>query len=126
MPYAPLPLAQHERDSLVAVVAENVQRLGLTPEAARATVREGLSLPEYRPPVTTSLVDADGRIWLRREVEEEGRSLWQVFDGRGAVLAQVWIPRDHWLVEVRQEDVWALFRDSLDVPYLIRAEVVRE
>jgi hypothetical protein len=111
---------------------------------------DGPDVPEAKPCYRDLLVGRHGRAWLLRhteaervEVEGEDRgpgaperpevvwrepSVFDVFapDGRylGAVRPEVQVERSPPPV-IRGDKVWAVTRDELDVPYVVRLRLVR-
>jgi hypothetical protein len=112
----------------------------------------GPSIPGTKPPYRALFVDEDNRLWVMvsqegREVMSEAGALeeerqtgsrpqrfreppaFDVFDSEGRFLGHVRVPESLSYRRpepiVRGERVWAVTRDELDVPYVVRFRMVR-
>ena len=111
----------------------------------------GPPIPDTKPPFRDLVVDFDGRIWVRVSLpgrptmseeearEEEQRSnrrplrfeepiAYDVFDAQGRFLGHVRTPdtfSDDPELLARGDTVWAVVRDDLDVPSIVRFRMVR-
>lgn len=88
------------------------------------TVEDQIRWPAYQPLYSGALVDADQRLWMRREVDGDSVR-WEVWSRDSAATAEVWMPSDLELEYVGQDQLWGMRRDELDVPYLYRYRVVK-
>jgi sugar lactone lactonase YvrE len=82
-------------------------------------------LPEQKPVLAQVYADDLGRLWVERtrEVEEQPRRL-DVYDREGQLLGAVQLPHDvTGTLIVRGQRLYAVARDELDVPYVVRASV---
>jgi hypothetical protein len=82
-------------------------------------LRDELPGREFYPPVTRLRTGGDGTIWVRRE-EVSDSVMWQVFDRTGARVADVALESRLDVLRPSLTDLWAVDRDELDVPYVIR------
>lgn len=106
----------------------------------------GPAMPSRKPFVLSVLADADGRIWVRRSMpaeriassaDDEQRPrqesgppprqwaqpiAYDIFDRGGRLLGHLPVGRAQ-LMHVRGDRVWAVVRDSLEVPYVTRFRV---
>ncbi len=84
-------------------------------------------LPGTKPAGEAFVVDATGRIWVQRITDShpEGQVM-DVFDPAGRYLGRVVLPAPvPALPLVRGDLVYGVARDELEVPYLLRARIVR-
>lgn len=107
-------------DAHIEQLASQSARIGqrMDPAHERA-LREGLSVPDFYPPVTGLRTGLDGTIWVRRE--EVGDSVvWDVFEGDGRPVATVPLPGSMSVLRPSLDEVWAVSLDELDVPFVVR------
>lgn len=84
---------------------------------------EQLPWPDRAPPYTAALGGADQSLWLRRsEVADSAR--WERWAPDGSPIREVWLPADLELHYADSRQVWAETKNNLDVPFLIRFEIV--
>jgi hypothetical protein len=100
----------------------------------RAAAGEGITFPEFHPPVRKVFAGADGTIWLLREIRPDRADLWEIYDRRGRLEGSVivtegrsgdapWWPHVRVLRATRSE-VWGMTLDDLDVPAVRRYRIV--
>ena len=77
----------------------------------------------YFPPVTSLQVGSDGTIWLAGPDNHGGRT-WLVLDGSGSSIGQVRLPTTSRVSYANRTDIWVVERDALDIPYVVRYEIV--
>jgi hypothetical protein len=86
-------------------------------------------LPAHKPPVRGFFFDDKRHVWVERTVDEdeELRRVFDVFDPDGRFLGTVHLPFPLWMSApvVRDGRMFAVTRDELDVPYVVRARIVR-
>lgn len=97
--------------------------LPLTEARLREAADEQVPWPEFEPPYTSAVVGSDQRLWLRREVGPDGAT-WEVWTpDRGASL-RVSAPADLELTHAADDYIWGVRKNSLDVPFLYRYQIV--
>jgi hypothetical protein len=69
------------------------------------------------------LVNDRGEVWLQRGYPHERERTWWIFDHRGERQATLHAPEGVQLMAIEGESVWGVYRDELDVPYLVRYTV---
>lgn len=115
-----LPVSRAERDSVVEVL-----RKMLAPFGGIGKVDLSL-IPSVKPMIVALDVDDRGRLWVRRESADPGRTEFDVFDASGRALASASapfrIPSDA-RVQVTGDLMYTVALDGDDVPYVIRARV---
>lgn len=125
--YQPLALHKAEVDSVVATLAkrfDGVPGVG-SGRPAQARIREALYVPAHRTPIRAVLGARDGSIWLEVTDPSPSTSRWLVLDRDGDREAEVWLPSRTIPRWVGPDAVWAVYRDELDVPYLVRYRIDR-
>jgi len=97
--------------------------------AARRVAEEITALmPETKPAIASLTADDEGRLWIGRAVAEDADPEYDVFDPDGTYRGTVQLrfrPAPYTPIRVRQRRVYAIVRDSLDVPYVARSEQLR-
>ena len=110
-------------DQEMAAVHEAAMATDSTPaqRERRAVWWELSPRPEVRPTYDRLLVDDQGRLWLR-EWPGAGKDpqRWWVFQREGDLLGSVDVPTGVTLMAVSGADAWGVFRDELDVQYVVR------
>lgn len=88
-------------------------------------------LPSRKPAAKRFFVDGDGNLWVTRivaEREDEDRII-DVFDPEGRFLGTVTLPfrpASSPAPLIRGSTLWAVTLDELEVPYVVRARLVKE
>ena len=125
VPVSVQPFPAERRDSISAHLARLWTSFWPDPEAAlRRAAQESIEWPVDEPVFTAALIGQDSRLWLRREVDGDSVR-WEIWKRTGPV-ADTWLPKD---LEIHYADarrVWGERKNSLDVPFLIRYDVVPE
>lgn len=144
--FTPVPVSGEEADERRAAITEGLRRrTGLW-------TWNGPPIPDHKPPFKELFSSWEGDIWvslstrgvatmtLAEAREEEARTgqaprrfieplAFDVFDGEGRYLGPV-TPPDGFQIEpepiVRGDHVWAVTRDELDVPRIVRFRIVVE
>lgn len=86
--------------------------------------------PARKPPTQNFLLDDLGHIWVARTAAagEDAGGLWDVFDPEGRYLGELALPFNLSLgplPRIRDDILLGVVRDEMDVPYVVRARVVR-
>lgn len=121
--YAPVQIPEAAKVEAIESITEQVSR-GEPMSETRRLVRESIYLPEYYPPVSEVSVGSDGRIWVRRNLPEEGMVRWDLLSPRGTPIAHLSLPSRLRILESAGEMVWAQWRDGLDVTYVVQYRLV--
>lgn len=144
IPYVPLPVTRDERllmrERFAARRAGDFTPERLRPpwgiqdaERRRRIAREAITFPETHPPVRRILAGRDGSVWLLRESWPHPTNLWEIYDAEGNLEGSVRMgepsTRDSdyrpYVLQASRNEVWAQTRGELDVPHVIRYEVLR-
>ena len=94
------------------------QRFSITTAQAERSVRQVLSLARFHPPVSGFVTGRDGTIWLRREDMRTDSVEWHVFDEALTLRGTISLPVALTLHRAQSDRIWAVVRDSLDVPFV--------
>ena len=82
-------------------------------------------IPDHHPAIDTYRTDAEGNLWVRRDLGGE-LIAWEVFDEGGRFLGAVEsdLDLDRLTVhEITSDAVYGVFRDDLDVQYVVRLRI---
>lgn len=86
-------------------------------------------LPAHKPPTRGFFFDDERHVWVERTPgdDEELRRVFDLFDPDGRFLGTVRLPFALWMSVpvVRESRLYAVTRDDLDVPYVVRARIER-
>jgi hypothetical protein len=118
--YTPVPVTPEDMDSVRAQFADWLER-GATIDFSR--------VPSTKPAVADIFVADDRHVWVQRQpvtTTEHGR-VFDVFDPEGRFLGEVRTPFPlHWTNPVfRDGYLYTVTVDDLEVPYVVRARIVR-
>lgn len=86
----------------------------------RETYLAAMRTPEFQAPITQILNGEDGSIWLRREEDSDRVDWWIVLRPDGSPRGQVELPKGSTLQWMSGDVFYAVERDDLDVPWLVR------
>ena len=82
-------------------------------------VRDDLTFPQYLPAISSLVVDDEGRIWARRyQASEADADEWWVFD-EGELAGSLTAPAGFEVFDVERELVAGVWKDDLDVEYVV-------
>jgi hypothetical protein len=119
--YVPVPVSDAMVDSIVRGMAGRMaERFGMSPSALAGEIKDQLDWPPYVPPVSTVLVGDDGSVWIERKPWKDGSARWEILDESFAEVGAVALPVDLEPKVVSRGELWAVQKDSLDVPHLLR------
>lgn len=101
--------------------------LGQPPPELLEEAVDHLRIPDAQPPVTALAKSNHGELWLQREPFPEGGIRFLVLDEGLRPMATVELPESarNRVGPVSAEHLWAVERDDLDVPYLVRYRIVK-
>ncbi len=105
-------------------ISQSLDRPNVVNRRAHArALREFYEQRRYFPPVTTVRVASDGTTWLAGPIEGDER-VWLVLDASGAGIGRVRLPASSSVGSANGAEVWVVERDALDIPYIVRYEIV--
>ena len=106
-------------------IAAAVERPNVNNRSAHArALREFYEQRRYFPAVTVITVANDGTTWLAG-VEEGGEREWLVLDGRGSAIGRFRLPASSYVAFADLTECWVVERGALDIPYVVRYDIVR-
>jgi hypothetical protein len=85
-------------------------------------------IPRVKPVLMGVHLDDRGLLWVRRTTADTTASAFDVFDRAGLLIASVeapFAPSRSLKPVIRGDQFYALVRDEDDVPYILRARIVR-
>jgi hypothetical protein len=116
----PIPVSRKYR-------ADFVERSGERGPRYRRIAEERVQLmPETKPLIRKLIVDDEGRLWVRRWVEDGADPLYDIFDRNGEFHGSVKLefrPDRPLFIRIRHGHIYAVVLDELDVPSIVRAEL---
>lgn len=119
--YRPRAFSTAWVDSVVGAFATRMGRaLQADSSVAARAFREAAALPAFQPPVSLIRSGADGSLWLRREVDTGEIYRWMILRPDGSPRGQVELPKGTTLQWMSGDVVYAVERDDLDVPWIVR------
>ncbi len=122
--YEPVMLDAAAVDSVVLAHASRADRSGfMSLREAESAIREQLSAPPHWPGVRMARLGHDGSVWLALRELDPLVSRWLVIGADGDVVGQVALPERLRVITARENEVWGMDRDELDIPYIVRYEV---
>jgi streptogramin lyase len=101
---------------------------GMSPGDRRVAEELAQLMPETKPAIASLTVDDAGRLWVGRGGAEDADPEYDVFDGDGEYRGTVVLgfrPAPYTPIRIRQGRVYAVVRDSLDVPFVVRSGTLR-
>jgi hypothetical protein len=126
-----------DRELFLAVIREAFEKQGIPP-AARQMVMQGISFADYYPAFMTFMEGPEGSLWVQQIVsakeiaanggtfspeDDLGAPEWDVFDRDGRFLGIVTLPPRFQPRVVRENRIYGVQKDELDVPYVMVVEV---
>lgn len=114
------PVTEEDRESVMSDVMERGEDFRRAAEALVA------ALPETKPAISGLVVDDQDRLWVRRGGNERAEPRYDVFTAEGDFVMSVRLdfrPSQYLPLKFRDGHIYALVRDELDVPYVVRASV---
>lgn len=98
---------------------------GLDSTSAHDAIRRALNVPEFQPPIQRVHLGDDGGVWLRREDDGQDALQWIVLDPDGHPRGQLRLPRAGFTLSWSHDNrLWAIERDELGIPWLVRYQLV--
>ena len=115
-PFTPLPVSSAEKDTALARLEWFTQQGG-TIAASR--------IPDYKPAFSSLFVDERGNLWVAPVVEGEGDRWFDYFDDEGHYRGRIDLgfTLAGQAPLIRGKAIYAISRDSLGVPYVVRARI---
>ncbi len=138
------PVSDRDKEALTNLLEGRWRRQGVPPAAVQRRLSRW-SFHEYFPAFQTLLAGPAGTIWVQRvqppsqmseaelstldpywNEDEASAPDWDVFDSEGRYLGVVTMPRLFTPKIFRDDKIYGIWRDELDVQYVVRLRVVGE
>jgi hypothetical protein len=116
-----LPVTTGDRSAYVEAVVERY------PDQRRVAEEIAGLMPETKPAIASLNVDDEGRLWIGRVAPEDAYPQYDIFGRAGAYQGSVELafqPARFIPIRIRHRRVYAVVRDSLDVPFVVRTRVI--
>jgi len=135
-PFTPRPVTESDRESILDALRGLMEEQGL-PAGVVDQVVSGQDFAESYPAFASLLVGPDGTLWVQRirtgdelggpgfDMQDLGSSEWEVFDADGRYLGVVTMPERVQPMLIRDEAIYGLARDDLDVQTVVRLGIRR-
>jgi len=98
-----------------------------SPDQRRVAEEIAALMPETKPVIASLTVDDQGRLWVRRVASADTYPQFDVFDRDGTYHGSVELafrPAAYTTILIRYDRLYAVVRDSFDVPFVVRTSVV--
>lgn len=123
--FDPIPVSPAYRDSVLDAAAERSRRRFGSLAEARSAVKEAYTFLPHHPAVSRLGIREDETLWMLRTghsgtVGADEAWEWLVLAADGSVLGRVTTPPDTRIAHHRKDRVYAIERDELDIPWLVR------
>lgn len=82
--------------------------------------RSATQFPRHHVPIQPPVIVGDRSIWVRLKPNDPSRNRWLLFGQDGKVLGTLTIPVGAFPRWSRDDEIWIMERDALDVPWLVR------
>jgi hypothetical protein len=115
------PVTARDRSQYVESMLER------SPDQRRVAEELAGLMPDSMPMISRLTVDDERRLWVGRTGPEDAPPQFDVFDRDGSYLGSVELafrPAPYIPVWIRQGRLYAVVRDSLDVPFVVRTRAV--
>jgi hypothetical protein len=141
-PSAPAPVTERDQEMIWEVIEEQVRSL-VPPESfveIMARQRQAIGFADFFPAFVSMSIGPNGSVWVQHlrppaEVTEEeletydmtqdiGSRDWDVFDPEGRYLGVVTMPPRFTPRIILEDRIYGVWRDDLDVQYVMRLRIV--
>ena len=123
MDYEPRPVPDGFFDTRIGESLEYGRDLVDRRAFARA-LREFYEQREYFPPVTRLTMGSDHTTWLAGP-DVDGERTWLVLDESGVTVGRFRLPATSSVAAANETECWVLERDALDIPSVVRYDLLR-
>lgn len=124
-------VTERDVESVLEPLSEYISQTPIGTGVPRSTLLDWLEaslyVPERLTPVSEILPNSNGDIWLllpSAAMDEPSR--WRVYDPHGQIRYDVEVPAGIKIYEVRDNVLWGVEHDELDVSYVVKLKVNRE
>lgn len=123
LPFDPQELPTTVTDSILESIANGLSKaLPERPAAStlRSILRQRITFPQFRPPVTRLVIGKDSTVWLRREETGAPTTRWDVLDWSGTHIASCELPADLVVFQAQRTALWGVMPDKDGAPQVLR------
>jgi len=135
------PVEEADRNAILRAMREQYEQFNVPPQAIEQ-IMQGIGFADFYPAFGQMFVGPDGNLWVQRirsardmtagaeeEIEFDPQNIgspeWEIFDQEGRFLGVVTLPDRFNPLNAQGEDLYGVWRDDLDVQYLMRLRIVR-
>lgn len=136
MPFTREPVTETDRTELLNLIREAWTQAGIPPQALDR-LNAMVQFADHYPAFASMLGGPEGTLWVQhirtaKQVKESGEEFdvqnvgardWDVFDANGRFLGAVTMPERFQPLRVHGAHMYGIWRDELDVPYVMRLRV---
>jgi hypothetical protein len=133
------PVEERDREAIRRLLREQWEGVGVPP-AQIEQLMQGVGFADFYPAFGQIFIGPEETLWIQRirsardmagDAEEEvefdpqaiGSPEWEVFDDQGRFLGVVTMPDRFRPVNVQGDEIYGIWRDELDVQYIMRIHV---
>jgi hypothetical protein len=142
--YQLTPVSEADKEALRAELKRRFAAQGMPEATMEELLRRRFHFAEFLPAILTVRAGPRGTIWTQQarspselseaefagirenHLEDLGSNLWDVFDPEGRFLGVVTLPRRFTPGLFRDEAIYGVWRDELNVEYVVRLRLVGE
>jgi len=140
MPHEPKPVSQSDQRVIMQFFERQARDAGAPPEAMQQ-LRAMIKFGEFIPAFSAILTGPDNTIWVQHQrsladateeeleefnlIEESGAPDWDIFDDQGRYLGIVTMPPRFQPRGFDGDNMYGVWRDDLDVQYVMRLKIVK-
>ncbi len=135
------PVEESDKNAIISAIREQYAQIGVPPAQLEGLI-QGIGFADFFPAFGLIFLGPGETLWAQRirsskdmaEGSEEGFEFdaqdigspeWEVFDSEGRYLGVVELPEGFQPVNVEGELLYGIWRDELDVQYIMRLKVNR-
>lgn len=138
-PFERQPVAERDKDALMSFL-ENAWADAGVPAQMISQLKQNVSFGEFFPAFATLVAGTAGTTWVQHvqaaselsdeeyeswnPIEDTGAPIWDVFDSQGRYLGVVTMPRRFAPRVFRGDEVYGVWRDELDVQYVVKLRII--
>lgn len=138
---APKPVEESDRNAILQTLREQYAQFGVPP-AQMEQIMQGIGFADFYPAFGQVFLGPEGTLWVQRirsardmaegaeegvefDAQDIGSPEWEVLDSEGRYMGVVTLPDRFQPVNVQGDQIYGVWRDELDVQYIMRLQVNR-
>jgi len=138
-PFERRPVADADKEAFRSEIRRRMTQYGASAEQISRQLAR-IQFADYFPAFNVIVAGPLGTIWVQHvlpmsemsedaltsiiDLEDFGAPDWDVFDAQGRFLGVVTMPEDFTLMLFRGDNIYGVWRDELDVQYVLRLRIV--